>query len=36
MTHYDERQYAAKLRQGIIPDQNIAEQIKAKLVDGKN
>ncbi len=35
MTHYDEGNYAAKHPQGIIPDQNVAEQIKAKLIDGK-
>ncbi|GAK60180.1 hypothetical protein U27_00071 [Candidatus Vecturithrix granuli] len=35
MTHYDEGNYAAKHPQGITPDQKIAEQVKAKLVDGK-
>lgn len=35
MTHCNEGNYTAKHPQGIIPDQKIAEQVKAKLADGK-
>ena len=35
MTHYDEGKYAAKHPQGIAPDQNVADQVHAKLIDGR-